>query len=144
MARSWPNAVHDLVDESFAVERRVGHVHRADVRLAFLRHKRSDVADGAVAVVRQKDLIAGRKGERPQDRIYTRGGIIDEDQIVTTRAEEGRHSVCCLAQPRRAPVGTPTRSERSRSINREGWRSISSRIACCAASTQRGTAPTVP
>src|SRR5438552_6674131 len=32
----------------------------------------------------------------------------------------------------------------SRRRKREGWRSISSRTACCAASTRRGVAPTVP
>ena len=59
------------------------------------------VGDRAIAQRGHQDLVSGHERQRAQHRVGTGRRVVDEDQVLAARAEEGRHLRRRGAQARR-------------------------------------------
>ncbi len=145
-ARARTDGLDDGIGECFW-RRRPRHRDRAHRRALLARGELRRLRHAAVAEIGDEDLVAGCERKRSQHRVGAGGDVVDEHEVVAGGAEERSDGVAATRSRGFRPRGSPTDvagAVSSRSRKRLGCRSISSRMACCAASTRRGVTPTVP
>jgi hypothetical protein len=102
--------------------------------------------DRAVGLVEHDDLVARLQRDRAQHRVDAGARVVDEDEVVAARADELADRVGRLAQQRARRAGASSGVIAHQLAEQEaaGCASMRRCQACCASSTTRGVAPTVP
>ena len=135
---------YERVDDVAGIAQRKWHLHGSQRRSAIACHGTSRQRDRAVRQIGDQHLVCGAERD---DRSTALRPVVTLGTNTRSSGRAPRNGAICAIASRTATRGATASAARpfsSRSTNRDGWRSISSRRACCFWRTRRGGAPTVP